>query len=165
MYLWHGWWPQSDEDSDSRASTTGSAETRWSNDRRLAMETTKSYAEEMKRDFSQVFIVYAGLEPKSFRILFPFWEDRPEVSKINQAAGKIENEKLKVETELAKLSRKEYNLDELKQKPAPDGVDPSRLEAYLNEADFQKAFNMSRTAFEALPMWKKTNLKKKAGLF
>ncbi|XP_074610420.1 uncharacterized protein LOC141864543 isoform X2 [Acropora palmata] len=105
MYLWHGWWPQSDEDSDSRASTTGSAETRWSNDRRLAMETTKSYAEEMKRDFSQVFIVYAGLEPKSFRILFPFWEDRPEVSKINQAAGKIENEKLKVETELAKLSR------------------------------------------------------------
>ncbi|KAK2550638.1 Supervillin [Acropora cervicornis] len=68
---------------------------------------------EMKRDFSQVFIVYAGLEPKSFRILFPFWEDRPEVSKINQA----------------------------------------------------KAFNMSRTAFEALPMWKKTNLKKKAGLF
>ncbi|XP_015764099.1 PREDICTED: supervillin-like [Acropora digitifera] len=138
MYLWHGWWPQSDEDSDSRASTTGSAETRWSNDRRLAMETTKSYAEEMKRNFSQVFIVYAGLEPKSFRILFPFWEDRPEVSKINQAAGKIENEKLKVETELAKLSRKEYSLDELKQKPAPDGVDPSRLEAYLNEADFQQ---------------------------
>ena len=45
IYLWHGWWPQSDEDSDSRASTTGSAETRWSNDRRLAMETIKSYAE------------------------------------------------------------------------------------------------------------------------
>ena len=45
IYLWNGWWPQSDEDSDSRASTTGSAETRWSNDRRLAMETIKSYAE------------------------------------------------------------------------------------------------------------------------
>ena len=44
MYLWHGWWPN-DEDSESRASTTGSAETRWSNDRRLAMETIKSYAE------------------------------------------------------------------------------------------------------------------------
>ena len=35
------------------------------------------------------------------------------------------------------IFRKEYSLDELKQKPAPDGVDPSRLEAYLNEADFQ----------------------------
>lgn len=45
IYLWHGWWPQSDEDSESKASTTGSAETRWSNDRRLAMETIKSYAE------------------------------------------------------------------------------------------------------------------------
>ena len=45
MYLWHGWWPPSDEDSESRASTTGSAETRFSNDRRLAMETIKSYAE------------------------------------------------------------------------------------------------------------------------
>lgn len=45
IYLWHGWWPLSDEDSESRASTTGSAETRWSNDRRLAMETIKSYAE------------------------------------------------------------------------------------------------------------------------
>ena len=44
MYLWHGWWPN-DEDSESRASTTGSAETRWSNDRRLAMETIKSYAQ------------------------------------------------------------------------------------------------------------------------
>ena len=45
MYLWHGWWPLSDEDSESKASTTGSAETRWSNDRRLAMETIKSYAQ------------------------------------------------------------------------------------------------------------------------
>ena len=44
MYLWHGWWPN-DEDSESRACTTGSAETRWSNDRRLAMETIKSYAQ------------------------------------------------------------------------------------------------------------------------
>ena len=29
----------------------------------------------------------------------------------------------------------------------------------------QKAFNMARSAFDALPMWKKTNLRKKAGLF
>ena len=29
----------------------------------------------------------------------------------------------------------------------------------------QKAFNMTRSAFDALPMWKKTNLRKKAGLF
>ena len=38
---------------------------------------------ELERDFSQVFIVFAGLEPKSFQNLFPFWEDRPDVAKIN----------------------------------------------------------------------------------
>lgn len=39
---------------------------------------------ELKRDFSQVFIVFAGLEPKSFKNLFPFWEDRPDVTKLKQ---------------------------------------------------------------------------------
>ena len=34
-------------------------------------------------------------------------------------------------------SRTEYTLEELKQKPPPEGVDPSRLEAYLNADDFQ----------------------------
>ena len=38
--------------------------------------------------------------------------------------------------------RKEYSLEELKQKPPPEGVDPSRLETYLSEADFEV-----RTAF------------------
>ena len=56
IYLWHGWWPQSDEDSDSRASTTGSAETRWSNDRRLAMETIKSYAEGITLGYTLAYV-------------------------------------------------------------------------------------------------------------
>ena len=43
--MWQGWWPLSDEDSESRASTTGSAQTRWNYDRRLAMETIHDYAE------------------------------------------------------------------------------------------------------------------------
>ena len=42
---------------------------------------------ELKRDFSQVFIVFAGLEPKSFKNLFPFWEEQPDVAKINRAVG------------------------------------------------------------------------------
>lgn len=32
-------------------------------------------------------------------------------------------------------------------------------------SSLQKAFNMTRAAFDALPTWKKTNLRKKAGLF
>ena len=49
-------------------------------------------------------------------------------------------------TSLTLIFRKEYSLDELKQKPAPEGVDPSRLEAYLNEADFQ----VKRTSFAVI---------------
>ena len=45
LYLWQGWWPVDEEEGEARASTTGSAATRFSNDRRLAMETIKSYAE------------------------------------------------------------------------------------------------------------------------
>ena len=35
------------------------------------------------------------------------------------------------------VTRTEYTLDELKKKPPPEGVDPSRLETYLNADDFQ----------------------------
>lgn len=35
------------------------------------------------------------------------------------------------------ICRQEYSLEELKQKPPPEGVDPSRLETYLSADDFQ----------------------------
>ena len=36
----------------------------------------------------------------------------------------------------ALLSRDNYSWEELKQRPLPDGVDPSRLEKYLTDDDF-----------------------------
>ena len=45
MYLWQGWWPVNPDNSDSSATTTGSAEFRWHRDRRLAMQTIQSYAD------------------------------------------------------------------------------------------------------------------------
>ena len=32
---------------------------------------------------SRAYVVNAGLEPVEFRALFPFWEDHPDVAKIN----------------------------------------------------------------------------------
>ena len=83
MYLWHGWWPQSDEDSDSRASTTGSAETRWSNDRRLAMETTKCYAEGSYSHSSTHNHVLVDVKGK--QLPFPSWELFSSGNLINSA--------------------------------------------------------------------------------
>ena len=47
----------------------------------------------------------------------------------------VENAELEVV--LSKLSKTNYSWEELQQRPLPDGVDPSRLEQYLNNEDFQ----------------------------
>ncbi|KAM6070577.1 villin-1 [Chlamydotis macqueenii] len=47
----------------------------------------------------------------------------------------------------------------------PRGVDPSRKESHLSDQDFQAVFNMNRSAFSNLPLWKQQKLKKDKGLF
>ena len=47
----------------------------------------------------------------------------------------------------------------------PDGVEPTRKEEHLSEEDFMAAFKMDMGSFKALPGWKRTGLKKAAGLF
>ena len=41
VYLWQGWWPEGDENQENVL--TGSAQTRFTADRRCAMETTLHY--------------------------------------------------------------------------------------------------------------------------
>jgi len=36
--------------------------------------------------------------------------------------------------------RDEYTLEELKQKPIPEGVDPTRIEFFLNKEEFKVSF-------------------------
>jgi hypothetical protein len=58
-----------------------------------------------------------------------------------------------------------HSWEELKKVAVPAGVDKQNKEIYLLDADFQKAFAMDKAAFAKLPVWKKSELKKKAGLF
>ena len=46
-------------------------------------------------------------------------------------------------------ARTEYTLEELKQKPPPEGVDPSRLEVYLNADDFQVKSSTKFSSFHS----------------
>uniref|UniRef100_A0A3Q3A6I2 HP domain-containing protein n=1 Tax=Kryptolebias marmoratus TaxID=37003 RepID=A0A3Q3A6I2_KRYMA len=66
---------------------------------------------------------------------------------------------------LARLCKTTYPLQELLTRPLPEGVDPLRLEIYLSDQDFEKALEMSREEYGALPGWKQVNLKKAKGLF
>ncbi len=47
----------------------------------------------------------------------------------------------------------------------PPGVIPCAKEDYLNAAEFQTVFSMTKEEFKALPMWKQQAQKKKVGLF
>jgi len=50
-------------------------------------------------------------------------------------------------------------------KTHPDNLDLKNLETYLSPEDFMKVFQMTKEEFVKKPLWKKTLLKKEAGIF
>jgi hypothetical protein len=47
----------------------------------------------------------------------------------------------------------------------PEGLDVTKKEQYLNEAEFTAHFGCSKEEFAAMPAWKATGLKRKAKLY
>ena len=59
-----------------------------------------------------------------------------------------------------------FSLEELQAPgPFPNGVVTTQREKYLSAEDFEALFGMDAAAFDALPAWKKKNLKTKHKLF
>ncbi|XP_078345017.1 uncharacterized protein LOC144630533 isoform X1 [Oculina patagonica] len=161
VYVWEGWMPEDDDDS-----RTGSGRQRWDRDRKLAMETALNYAKEAgKRVSHRVYVVYAGMEPMTFKALFPYWNETPDVIRIQKADGKQPNVKHSASDLLQQFTKEFYTLAELQKIPPPQGVDPAKLEEFLSDSDFQEIFKMDKEAFSKLPGWKQVNLKKAVGLF
>jgi len=161
--LWQGWWPDVGHEVNDTNVTTGSGKVRWHSERRAAMQTAIEYTRSKYSSSasSKVKLVWAGHEPQEFINLFPFWTLDENVRDINQEY--VENAELEVV--LSKLSKTNYSWEELQQRPLPDGVDPSRLEQYLNNEDFQKHLGLSRESFNKEPHWKQLNIRKEKGLF
>lgn len=57
-----------------------------------------------------------------------------------------------------------FSLEELRGN-LPTGVDPTRKEDYLSDAEFRAVLGMDRAAFQALAKWRRDDIKKKAGIF
>ncbi|XP_053386334.1 uncharacterized protein LOC123538762 isoform X4 [Mercenaria mercenaria] len=164
VYLWQGWWPEGDEDQENIL--TGSAQTRFTVDRRCAMETTLAYCKEINPENPPpAYMVYAGLEPLSFTNLFPFWTVDENVREINIRDGKTEGELVPVQDLLKKLTKTRYTFAELLETPLPEGVDPLKLESYLSDEEFEAVLEMTREEFYALPGWKQQKLKQQVELF
>nr|XP_023696152.1 supervillin-like [Paramormyrops kingsleyae] len=159
VYLWQGWWPQD-------AEATGSARIRWDTDRKCAMETVLQYCKEKnEKKPPKAYLIHAGLEPLTFTNMFPSWEHREDIAEITEREAEVCQEIILVQDVLARLCKASYPLAELQARPLPEGVDPLHLELYLSDEDFEKALEMTREAFEALPGWKQVKLKKVKGLF
>ncbi|XP_060762108.1 supervillin isoform X5 [Neoarius graeffei] len=159
VYLWQGWWPQDTE-------TPGSARIRWDADRKSAMETVLRYCREKNEQNPQKsYLIHAGLEPLTFTNMFPSWEHREDIAEVVEQEAEMCNQIIPVEDVLARLCQSTYPLAALQNRPLPHGVDPLRLEIYLSDEDFEKALEMKREEYEALPGWKQVNLKKAKGLF
>jgi supervillin len=66
---------------------------------------------------------------------------------------------------LSRFHKSEYPLDELLQRPLPEYVNPTKLEMYLSNEDFEETLGMSKDEWKKLAAWKKTNFRKEHGLF
>ncbi|XP_071823149.1 uncharacterized protein [Apostichopus japonicus] len=163
VYLWQGWWPE-DRQSEDSPKTTGSAQLKFNLERKCAMETVLAYCKEKNpKKPPEAYLIHAGLELQMFINLFPTWDMREDVAQINKKAGRRSDRAIHVRDVLQQLKRTRYTLAELQEKP--EGIDPLKLETYLSDEEFKKVLTVTREEFQKLQSWKKTELKKNAGLF
>ncbi|XP_026466874.1 supervillin-like isoform X2 [Ctenocephalides felis] len=173
LWLWQGWWPPGqdmDDDTDSAllgSDQTGSGAVRWQAERRAAMQTAVDYWKVKHGSAKDVkgYLVWAGLEPLEFTNLFPVWQDRDDIAEINMKEGKKAGEPISLQGELSQLTCSTYHPDILLQRPLPEGVDPTRLELYLEPRYFKELLGLTKEEFNELPTWKQTKVKKDKGLF
>ncbi|UYV67644.1 SVIL [Cordylochernes scorpioides] len=175
VFVWQGWLPEGDSADNV---VTGSATVRWNLERRLALETSLHYCQAKNPENPpKSYLISAGLEPASFTNLFPEWIQRDDIASLNIKEGRHPGEMLAVGEMLARLTRTHYTRAELTAGPLPPaGVDPSRLEAYLSDSEFEvrlvesavlgpEVFEMTKEEFYNLPTWKQNNLKKSLSFY
>jgi len=126
-----------------------------------------------------ILIIKQGMEPPTFTGFFGVW-DRSLWSNnqtFEELKAQMKNEQPILSASAITLiqnngvdfaSAKKYPVDILSEKELdklPVDVNPSIKEVHLSESDFQSIFKMDYKSFSDLPQWKKTQLKKNAGLF
>lgn len=144
-------------------------------ERKGVFKSAKKYIDNIKdeRDKDNVHVVEveAGKEPSSFTVQFPEWrlekaqrwldEDPVKLMKGKLMIGslaKVEEKKLE-SSKFLDPSTNKFDYEILKE-AFPEGVDPTRKEAYLNDEQFKVLFNVDQKAFYELKKWKQQELRK-----
>eukprot|EP00002_Diphylleia_rotans_P006181 TRINITY_DN154_c0_g1_i1.p1 TRINITY_DN154_c0_g1~~TRINITY_DN154_c0_g1_i1.p1 ORF type:complete len:804 (-),score=188.33 TRINITY_DN154_c0_g1_i1:762-3173(-) len=141
-------------------------------EKKMALETAVEYVKHStdgRSSDSPIYLVNAGAEPPNFTGQFHAWDpvlaqsnEDPLQRKIRESgahAGPVS-----VKEALAEYSKK-YTYEQLKSRNFPSSVVATKLEDYLEDAEFETVFKTKRADFAKLPQWKKDNAKKAAGLF
>jgi hypothetical protein len=144
-------------------------------EKKMAFQTAIDFVEKSEDGRSKdtpIIKVVAGSEPKLFTCNFLGWDpvraaakEDPSEAKLRAAKGGSGPSSVREAAQTYNTNNKKYPLAEMQKKDSPEGVDASRKEDYISDADFESVFKMKRDAFAALPKWKKDNLKKSAQLF
>ncbi|NXL79284.1 VILI protein, partial [Leptocoma aspasia] len=150
----------------------------------MAQEYLRSHPSGRDLD-TPIIVVKQGHEPPTFTGWFlawdPLnWDDKKSYETLRAELGDessleqltsvltARQEVFTASTTLVPTKLETFPLDVLVNTSAedlPGGVDPSRKEDHLSDADFQAVFGMNRSAFSNLPLWKQQKLKKDKGLF
>lgn len=134
------------------------------NEKQLAMETALEYIQQSPAGHSPstpVYVTEQYREPADFVAQFHSWSNaRYPAAKKKETASKAP-----VYEVLQRFTTVTYSLAQLQEDPLPDGVDPTRLEQYLSNDEFEKVFGMSRKDYLMEPMWKAEKIKREVGLY
>jgi supervillin len=144
--------------------------------------TTKCGTDEKYR--RNAFVITAGYEPVEFQTIFPEWNVHENVVEMNSQVS-CENilptflqifhppyfpqnstkEVVQLDDYFSKFQKSVYSIEVLKNRPLPEFVNPTKLELYLNDNDFEEILGMTKDSWNKLPAWKKNSLRKDHELF
>ncbi|XP_020792604.1 advillin [Boleophthalmus pectinirostris] len=149
-------------------------------ERKEAITTSQEYLRTHPGDRdpeTPIVLIKQGFEPPTFTGWFAGWDP-------NKWSGGKSYEELK--KELGEEAEPEVVTEEIQDVPEeektydpfpldalinkqpdelPEGVDPSKREKHLSDADFSELFGMTKEEYDAIPQWKQLKLKKEKGLF
>uniref|UniRef100_A0A1I8H3L0 HP domain-containing protein n=1 Tax=Macrostomum lignano TaxID=282301 RepID=A0A1I8H3L0_9PLAT len=152
-------------------------------ERRQAMQAAVEYlrtdpSRSRDPEDTPIYRVRQGHEPPVFIGFFPSWDYSmwSTAKTYEQMKREVQSARALDRLDLSEAAnggpRAPRSFAEYKKFPyqqlrdaCPDGVRPDEKERHLSEEDFKRVFGMPYQQFNALPEWKKTNLKKSVGLF
>ncbi|KAJ3321204.1 Coronin-2B [Boothiomyces sp. JEL0866] len=128
---------------------------------KFVLETLYEYFSSSEDSKFGCKVVYAYSETLDFVQFFHGWTK----AKIPAEKGNLNRQCAEFMLVYEKLHQQHYTKSQLLSQSIPSHLDKTKLELYLSEKEFEETFLMSKKDYDALPLWKRENLRKKYGFY